>query len=188
MAMTDPWSFVKYGCCCLWVMVATLGCAEVSGRAGPRADEGVPRQLQGHQVIVTLPPASPEQQADLVQRITQEYNLLQAGAFPLTSLGLQCLVLRVPGEQDINEVMVRLAADPQIESVQLNQVFRGLGVTYNDPYAALQYGARSIRADIVQGWATGQGVTVAVVDTGVESEHPDLRGRIVKTANFVDGG
>ena len=125
--MTGPWGFVKYGCCCLWVMVAALGCAEVSRHAGPRAGEGVPKQLQGHQVIVTLPSVSPEQQADFVQRITQEYNLLQTGAFPLNSLGLQCLVLRVPGEQDINEVMARLAADPHIESVQLNQVFPRAG-------------------------------------------------------------
>jgi subtilisin family serine protease len=188
MAMTGTRSFVKYGCCCLWVVVAALGCAEVSRHAGLRTDEGVPRQLQGHQIIVTLPPVSPEQQAALVQRLTQEYNLLQAGAFPLDSLGLQCLVLRIPEGQEVGDVMARLTADPHIESVQLNQLFRGLGAAYNDPYAALQYGARSMRADVAQRWATGAGVTVAVVDTGAESDHPDLRGRIVKTANFVEGG
>jgi subtilisin family serine protease len=29
---------------------------------------------------------------------------------------------------------------------------------------------------------------VAVIDTGVDTEHPELRERIVKTVNFVDGG
>jgi subtilisin family serine protease len=188
--MAGSWNVIKYGGFCLWVLAAAMGCAGASRHAPPTVgeSEGVPKQLQERQVIVTLPPASPEQQAALIRRLAREHHLLQVGAFPLTSLSLQCLVLQVPKERDLYEVMARLAADPQVESVQLNQVFRGLGVAYNDPYASLQYGARSIRADIAHQWATGQGVTVAVVDTGVESEHPDLHGHIAKTVNFVDGG
>jgi subtilisin family serine protease len=144
--------------------------------------------LQSRQVIVTLPPAAPERWAGLTHSIAQAYNLPLVGAFPLTSLGIQCLVFQIPAEQAIEDVIARLAADPQVESVQPNQVFQGLSMVYNDPYAALQYGARSIRVDMAHRWATGRGVTVAVVDTGVETGHPDLHGRIVKTANFVDGG
>src|SRR5262249_15000140 len=33
--------------------------------------------------------------------------------------------------------------------------------------------------------ATGKGVKVAVLDTGVDADHPDLTGKIVEQANFI---
>src|SRR5690349_20853535 len=36
-------------------------------------------------------------------------------------------------------------------------------------------------------YATGTAVTVAVLDSGVDAEHPDLRGQVLPGADFVDG-
>jgi len=35
-------------------------------------------------------------------------------------------------------------------------------------------------------WSRGEGVTIAIIDTGADTEHPDLRGSISGAANFVD--
>jgi subtilisin family serine protease len=139
-------------------------------------------------VIVTLAPDTPERWAQLSAELAREYALPQVGAFPLASLGVQCVVFQVTDDRPLEVVIAQLTADPRVESAQSNQVFTGLQARAGDPYASFQYGARAVRADLAHTWATGRNVRVAVIDTGVETDHPDLDGRITQIANFVDGG
>jgi subtilisin family serine protease len=57
---------------------------------------------------------------------------------------------------------------------------------YNDPYFALQKGVEEIHVPEAQRWSKGRGVTIAVIDTGVDTSHPELAGRVKLTRNFVD--
>jgi len=172
----------------LGLALAMAGCATLESGASNEREPPVPAQLQERQVIVTLAPASPERWATVRGALAQAHGLRDVGAFPLASLGVQCVVFQVPPDRSVDEVVKSLAADPLVESVQPNQVFLGLGATHDDPYASLQYGIRAIHADLAHRWATGKGVQVAVVDTGADTNHPDLRNRIVKSATFVAGG
>ena len=56
-----------------------------------------------------------------------------------------------------------------------------------DPYADQQFGPQQVRAQ--QAWATstGKDTVIAVVDSGVDLSHPDLRRKLVRGATFVDG-
>lgn len=56
-----------------------------------------------------------------------------------------------------------------------------------DPFRSRQWGLTKIRAD--QAWAAskGSGVTIAVVDTGIDLDHPDLRSKIVRPVSCTGG-
>ena len=58
----------------------------------------------------------------------------------------------------------------------------------NDPLSAGQWGLAQVHAE--QAWpsSTGAGAVIAVVDTGVDLQHPDLQGKLVTGATFACGG
>jgi subtilisin family serine protease len=56
----------------------------------------------------------------------------------------------------------------------------------DDPLRSSQWYLDDIHADAAQKVTTGKGVTVAVVDSGVDDSHPDLAGVVVNGPDFVD--
>ncbi|WP_078876204.1 S8 family serine peptidase [Streptomyces sp. 769] len=51
-----------------------------------------------------------------------------------------------------------------------------------------QWPLRAFKADEIWKISTGKGVTVAVIDNGVQSQHPDLKGNVLPGKSFDDGG
>ncbi|MDQ3951488.1 MAG: S8 family serine peptidase [Actinomycetota bacterium] len=58
-----------------------------------------------------------------------------------------------------------------------------------DPFLNQQWGLARIRAQEAWATATGSGVTIAIVDSGVDLAHPDLAANVdvARDADFVDG-
>ncbi len=54
-----------------------------------------------------------------------------------------------------------------------------------DPFWARQYGPVQIGADNAWQKSTGKGVTVAVIDSGVDVDHPDLKAKLVQGRDFA---
>lgn len=176
------------------VAAVAAGLALLSGCSGtPRAATSAPEGVapntrpESEQVMVMLAPAPPFLWTRATRELEQTYGLRTIYSWTLASLGEQCVVFEVPRGRSAQEVIPRLASDPRVGSAQPIETYTTQAAP-SDPYAHLQHGAQALRLDQAHRWATGKGVRVAVVDTGVDLDHPDLRGRIAVARNFVDRG
>jgi subtilisin family serine protease len=56
---------------------------------------------------------------------------------------------------------------------------------YNDPYFSFQTNLHAMELDRVHDLTTGRNVTIGMIDTGVELDHPELAGQISHQENFA---
>ncbi len=170
-----------------------LGCA--SGRPlsppalpeiEPRASAAVPDFAR--QVMVILPPGPERLWSRVMQDLADVYGLKPVFFWPLPSLGENCIVYEHRGGRSSAQLLARLEADRRVELAQPVNVFRTQAAGYNDPYARLQYGLTALRLEKAHALATGKGVKVAVIDTGMDLAHPDLAGKVVRANSFLSWG
>ena len=124
-------------------------------------------------------------QLRVAERLASEYELKLVDSWPMPALGVDCFVMEVRGGASLDQLVARLSADARVESVESMNVFTVLA--HNDPLYRLQPSASLWHLDDVHKVATGKRVRIAVIDSGVETDHPDLIGRIAATRNVVDG-
>jgi subtilisin family serine protease len=125
----------------------------------------------------------------LSRAIEQEYGLATVDHWPIQSLSVYCYVYRVPAGEDRDNVLARLNSDGRVESAQSLQQFQthlDELRRYNDPYLNLQHGLMSLGVIEAHRATQGEGVRVAVIDSHVDVQHEDLRGRIRSFKVFSD--
>ncbi len=124
---------------------------------------------------------------ELMHDLAREYGLREVSAWPIEPLHMHCAVLEIPAGADRDALLTKLSQDKRIKLAQPLQMFATRTGNYNDPYVDLQRGFRQMNVANAQAWSLGDGVRIAIIDTGADTQHPDLRGSIVAAANFVDG-
>ncbi|MDD5309836.1 MAG: S8 family peptidase [Deltaproteobacteria bacterium] len=94
--------------------------------------------------------------------------------------------LKLPRGEKVERIVERLKKLPQVAYAEPNYLLRITGPS-DDARWSEQWDMRRMGAD--QGWAVergSSGVVIAIVDTGVDLDHPDLKPKLVAGHDFVD--
>ena len=119
----------------------------------------------------------------IAAQLAQQHGLSLASDWPIPMLGVDCYVMNVPPQQGRERAVVALASDPRVAWAQAMNIYRAQD--HNDPLYPVQPAATLWHLAALHEQATGRQVRIAVVDSGVESAHPDLAGQIELSENFV---
>lgn len=122
--------------------------------------------------------------------IEADYKLKILSQWPIKEIGEHCVVYLIHEDQPIADVIEALAKDERIGNVQSMSTFRVMTKSpevekFSDPYYRLQTNIQSMNLVEIHGQTTGKNVVIAIVDTGVDINHPDLEGQVRQVKDFV---
>ena len=126
----------------------------------------------------------------LARRIARQYGLTLVDAWPMPMIGMDCFVMAVPDGRSITAAVGQVSHDAAVawsQPVELYGTQGSSAASPNDPLFAAEPAAAQWHLAELHRIATGRGTRIAVIDSGIETNHPDLAGQIVINRNFVAG-
>jgi len=128
------------------------------------------------QLVVTVPLKA---KARMAVELGAKFGLRLMESYVLTSLSQAILVFETHG--NVVTLAGQVAGESGVLLAQPNQIFR----TLTEPRSSLQSLSRQLKFPQLHRVSRGRDVTVAVIDTGVDIHHEDLRANIRDARNFI---
>ena len=106
----------------------------------------------------------------------------------------EIVTVRVPDVDAAEALVDELEERPRVAAAEVDTVFAALQDSptelraVSDPERGRQWGLDLLDAERVWSQGNACGQTIAVVDSGVDGEHPDLRGTVLRGKNMVSRG
>ena len=125
----------------------------------------------------------------LARRIATAYGLKLVDEWPMEMIGVDCFVMAVPDGRSTADAANQVARDGRVAWTQPVALYgaQESAPRHNDPLFAAEPAARQWRLAELHRIATGRGIKVAVIDSGIDAAHPDLSGQLLVRRNFVAG-
>jgi subtilisin family serine protease len=148
----------------------------------PPANE---RRLVPDEVVIELSNTASVQQIDALQR---RHRLTRLESQRLQLSGTTLFRWRIPDRRSVASVVRALESDPLVASAQPNYLFtlqqaEGKAASEGD---AAQYALAKLRLPQAHALAKGDDVLVAVIDSAIDRQNPELAGSIAGSFDVLD--
>ena len=120
--------------------------------------------------------------------IARKNSFTIVDSWPMPLLGVDCYVMRISPGISIEAAVAQVSRDPRVawsEPMQVYQAQGGKGGIASDPLLPIEPAAVGWRLVDLHKVATGRGVIVAIIDSKVDVDHPDLTGHFIANENFL---
>jgi subtilisin family serine protease len=122
----------------------------------------------------------------LAEKIARRYGLVVVSDWPMPLVGVDCFIMEAPPGRSAAEIAQRISQDKTVAWAEPVEVYSAQGRNArNDPLFSVQPATRAWRLADLHEIATGRNVRVAVIDSMVDPNHPDLVGQVQVSENFM---
>lgn len=123
----------------------------------------------------------------IARRVARKYSLTLVDNWPMPMLGVDCFVMLVSDTRATGAAAEQVSHDSEVSWAEPVQQYTSRADAPNDPLYAAEPAATQWHLADLHRIASGRGTRVAVVDSGIDANHPDLAGQVIVNRNFVSG-
>ena len=130
------------------------------------------------------------------RKIARDHHLTLIQTWPMELIGVNCVILQIDDGRSVEAVVGELEKVPEVAWSQPYNEFQMQGrepppgshpASYNDKLLPAQPAALRWHLASLHRVTTGKGMTIAIIDSRIDTQHPDLAGQVGPVQDFVPG-
>lgn len=119
------------------------------------------------------------------QDLASIYGLTVEAAVPAGLMDQELYRMRIPAGSQAHQVSATISLDPAVVAAGPNYLYNS---SQSGSSGNVQFSLDRMNVAEAHRIATGNNVTVAVIDTGIDASHPELQGVVVESFDAFDAG